>query len=241
MTLSDQLLAALLLYGLPVLFVVILVASVGIPLPASLLLITAGSFVEQGQLNVWAVIGLTAVAAIGGDNISYGIGRWGGRHVINRMLIWIGGDARLRQAEAAAMRWGGPSIFLSRWLVPPLGPPINIASGIAGYSWPAFLFFDVAGEIVWVSLYVSLGRIFSNRVQAMNDLVGDLGWVLVGLVAVLALGWKFAQYLGWRRGLQTEGLVPASDPTSEHDEAGNVTLTSRTAGTSASISKRGKR
>ena len=217
MTLSDQLLAALVVYGLPVLFGVILAASIGIPLPASLLLITAGSFVEQGQLNVWAVLGVTAVAAIAGDNISYGIGRWGGSRVISRMLGWIGGEARLRQAEAAARRWGGPGIFLSRWLAPPLGPAINIASGIAGYSWPAFLVFDVAGEIVWVSLYVTLGRIFSNRVQAMNDLVGDVGWVIVGLVAVLALGRTFVQYLGWGREPQAEGPVLFSQPTSEHD------------------------
>ena len=43
---TDQLLAALTLYGLPVLFVVVLVASIGVPFPLSLVLVAAGSFCE---------------------------------------------------------------------------------------------------------------------------------------------------------------------------------------------------
>ena len=204
MTLSDQLLAALVLYGLPVLFGVVLVASIGIPLPASLLLIAAGSFVEQGELNYWWVMALTAGAAIAGDNIGYALGPWGGRRVLGRVTSWLGGEARLGQAEAAAARWGGAGIFLSRWLLAPLGPAINLTSGIAGYPWPAFLFFDVAGELVWVGLYVTLGRIFSDRVQAINELLGDLGWAIVGAVAVVGLGWKLAQYFGRGRSRQTD-------------------------------------
>ena len=211
MTLSDQLLAALVLYGLPVLFGVILLASIGIPLPATLLLIAAGSFVEQGQLNYWWVLGLTAAAAIGGDNIGYGLGRWGGRRVITRLAGWMGGEVRLKQAENAAARWGGLGIFLSRWLLAPLGPAINLTSGIAAYPWPAFLFFDVAGELLWVGLYVTLGRIFSDRVQAISELLGDLGWVLVGVVGVVILGWKLAEHFGWGRSQQAERA--ATSPT----------------------------
>ena len=48
MSITDQLLEAVLLYGLPVLFGVILIASVGVPFPISLTLVAAGSFVKQG-------------------------------------------------------------------------------------------------------------------------------------------------------------------------------------------------
>jgi hypothetical protein len=50
MTITDQVLAALLLYGLPVLFGVILICSIGVPFPISLMLVAAGSFVEQGEM-----------------------------------------------------------------------------------------------------------------------------------------------------------------------------------------------
>ena len=208
MSLNDQLLAALLLYGAPVLFGVILLAAIGIPLlPASLLLIVAGSFVEEGELNAWWVMGLAAVAAISGDNIGYMLGRWGGRPLVARLIRWTGGESRLRQAEAVATRRGGPGIFLTRWLVPPLGPTVNLASGIVAYPWPAFLFFEATGALIWVGLYVTLGRIFSDRIQDLNALLGNLAWVVVGLVAVLLLGWKFAHYFRGNHPQQDGGAV----------------------------------
>lgn len=122
MSLDDQLLSALTLYGLPVLFVAVLVAASGVPLPATLLLIAAGSFVEQGSLGLWQVLGTALIAAVFGDQIGYGIGRWGGRRLLVRVGRWAGGNARLAQAEDTMERWGGSTIFLSRWLLTPLGP-----------------------------------------------------------------------------------------------------------------------
>jgi membrane-associated protein len=58
---TDQLLAALSLYGLPVLFGVLIVACAGIPLPASLMLVAAGSFTQLGQMKLWQVITVARV------------------------------------------------------------------------------------------------------------------------------------------------------------------------------------
>ena len=189
MNLSDYLLSELGIYGLPLLFVALLVGSVGIPLPASFLLLAAGSFVAQDDLSLWPVLGLAAAGAIIGDNIGYALGRWGGR----RMVTWLGrlfAKNRLSETEKWLKRWGGPGIFFSRWLVTPLGPVVNITSGLTRYSWPRFLFFCVSGEALWVFLYVLLGKLFSGQVQAMSEFFGDLTWVIVGLLVVLLLGWS---------------------------------------------------
>ncbi|MGB9179142.1 MAG: DedA family protein [Pyrinomonadaceae bacterium] len=194
MSLSEYLLSTLGIYGLPVLFGVLLVGSIGVPMPASLMLIAAGSFVQQGEMNGWSVLALAGAGAILGDNVGYALGRWGGRRLSKRMSRWVGGEARLQYAEDWLMRWGGAGIFLSRWLLTPLGPPINFTSGLAGYPWPRFLLFDLAGEALWVVLYVMLGKIFSDRVQAMSEFLGDFTWMIVGLIAVVTLGWKLRQY-----------------------------------------------
>lgn len=55
------------------------------------------------------------------------------------------------------------------------------------------------GEVLWVVLYVMLGRIFSDRVQELMDLLGNLGWVNLGLVVAVVLGWKTVQYLRSQR------------------------------------------
>lgn len=188
MNLSDQLLSAFVSYGLPVLFGVVVAASVGAPLPASLLLITAGAFSQSGDLNYAWVVVAAVLGAVLGDNVGYGIGRWGGRHMATRLSRWFGGPQRLAQAEAAAARYGGAGIFLSRWLLSPIGPAINLTSGLAVYAWPKFVLWDLLGELLWVGLYTLVGRIFSDQVQIMSDLLGSIAGALVGVAATSVLG-----------------------------------------------------
>jgi membrane-associated protein len=190
MSVTDQLLAALLVYGLPVLFGVILICSVGIPFPISLMLVAAGSFVEQGEMKLWEVIAVASVAAVLGDQIGYGLSRWGGRRLINRISRKLGAETNIKQAEALTKRWSGAGIFLSRWLVTAFGPWVNVASGIAAYPWRRFLLWDVLGEVLWVILYVGIGYTFSNRVQTIAEILGNLSWVIVGLIVTVILGWK---------------------------------------------------
>ncbi|HEY2973910.1 MAG TPA: DedA family protein [Pyrinomonadaceae bacterium] len=190
MSISDQVLAALLVYGLPGLFGVILICSVGIPFPISLMLVAAGSFVEQGEMKLWQVIAVASVAAVLGDQIAYGLSRWGGRRLINRISRKIGAEANIKQAEALTKQWSGAGIFLSRWLVTAFGPWVNVASGIAAYPWRRFLLWDVLGEVLWVILYVGIGYAFSNRVQTIAEILSNLSWVIVGLIVTVILGWK---------------------------------------------------
>ena len=193
MSLSDYLLGTLGLYGPTVLFAVLLVSSVGVPAPGSLLLLVAGSFVEQGEMNLWQVLALACAGSVIGDNVGYALGRWGGRRVTSRLGRWFG-ESRLQSAESWLKRRGGGGIFLSRWLLTPLGPFVNIASGLTGYSWPRFLFYDLLGEALWVVLYVLLGRFFSDSVEEVGAMLGDFTWAAVGLLVAALLGWTL-----WRQ------------------------------------------
>jgi membrane-associated protein len=193
LSLSDYLLSTLGVYGLPVLFVALLVGAVGLPLPGSLMLLAAGSFVEQGDMNVWPVLTLSAAGVIIGDNVGYALGRWGGRSLLRRLSRFVG-EKRLKAAEDWLNRYQGAGIFLSRWLITPLSPFINITCGVTGYSWPRFMLYVVAGEALWVLLYVLLGQFFSNRVQEMSELLGDFVWMIVGLLFVVALGWNLLKF-----------------------------------------------
>ena len=204
---TDQLLGLLSTYGLPALFVILTVASVGVPLPVTLVLIGSGSFVAQGEMGLWQVLIICSAGAIFGDQIGYWLGRWGGRKLVHRITRRFGGTEMIERAEAFTKRWGGVGIFLSRWLVTPLGPWINLTSGITGYSWPRFLLWDVLGEVLWVVIYVSLGNIFSDRVGALAQLLGNLTWVIVGVLAMLILGWKLLQYFRSDESPEKTGVV----------------------------------
>jgi membrane protein DedA with SNARE-associated domain len=206
LNLTDQLLAALSLYGLPVLFGVIAIAAAGVPMPVTLMLVAAGSFVELGEMKLWQVLVVASSAAVFGDQIGYALGRWGGHSVLERLRRLKNGEAKIAQARAFAKRWGGAGIFFTRWLVTPLGPWLNLTSGIANYPWGAFLIWDVLGETLWVFIYVLLGKFFSGRVQALLDILGNLSWVIVGLIAAVILAWQLLRSL---RSTETAGHVKA--------------------------------
>ncbi len=199
MSIIDQLLAALSQYGLPMLFGVTAIAAVGVPLPISLMLVAAGSFVELGEMKLWQVIVVAGGAAVLGDQVGYALGRWGGQRLLARLSRRKDGDAKVAQAQRFAKRWGGAGIFFSRWLVTPLGPWLNLTSGIAAYPWSRFLCWDVLGELLWVIAYVMLGKFFSDRIQALVEVLGNLGWVIVGLIATLILSLQLLRYLRPRK------------------------------------------
>lgn len=195
---SEQLLAAVSQYGAPALFGIVAIAAMGVPLPITLLLIVAGSMVSQGAMNLWWTIGLAGAGSMLGDQAGYAIGRWGGPAVIGKLSSLFGKRADLKAMETKAKAWGGPGIFLTRWLLSPLGPWINLASGTAGYPWHRFLLWDLLGEMTGAALYISLGRYFSDRVMSLYGVLGDMTWAIVALAAALILGYQLIGYL--RRG-----------------------------------------
>ena len=194
-SLSGQLLAAFALYGLPVLFGVVLLGSAGVPIPGVVVVIVAGALVQQGELNLWWVVGLACSAAILGDNIGYALGRFGRHHLAHRFIWRLGGESRLKDAEALAGKWSGFGIFLSRWLLTPFGALINLASGMGAYPYPRFLLFDVSGEVLWAIEYVLLGELLSNRIATVMDLLGQVSWVVVGLIGAIIFGWLIVRRL----------------------------------------------
>jgi membrane-associated protein len=184
----EQLLAFVSQYGPPALFVVVMVASIGAPLPIALLLIVTGSLAAQGAMNIWTAIAVAGAGSVLGDLAGYAIGRWGGGALINRITRVLGGKNRLEEMERRARHRAGLYIFLTRWLLSPLGPWVNLASGIAQYPWTRFLLWDILGEFFGVALYISLGEIFSDRVMALDSVQGDVTWAVMALTIAVLIG-----------------------------------------------------
>src|SRR5580658_733376 len=187
---SEQVLAALARYGYPALFAIVAIAAVGVPLPVTLILIVTGSLAAQGAMNVWLAIAIAAVGSVAGYQVGYAVGRWGGTRLVARLSRLIGSAERIAEMDAKAKKWGGAGVFFSRWLVAPLGPWINLASGAADYSWFRFTLWDFLGESFGAVLFIWLGHIFSDRVQEVGAIFGDLTWAILGVLAAAFLGWK---------------------------------------------------
>jgi membrane protein DedA with SNARE-associated domain len=192
---NDQLLAAVAQYGAPALFGIVIIAAIGVPLPITLLLIVTGSMISQGAMNLWWALGVASAGSILGDQAGYAIGRWGGPVVLTKLSSLFGKRTSLQAMEAKAKAWGGPGIFMTRWLLSPLGPWINLASGTASYPWRRFLFWDILGEVTGAVVFISLGRLFSDSVMALYGVLGDVTWAIAALLAAIILGYQLLAHL----------------------------------------------
>src|SRR5205085_10856396 len=115
-------------YGAPALFAVLLIGAIGVPMPATLLLLAAGSFVEQGELNLWHVLVLASTGTIIGDNVGYALGRWGGERAARTFSRLVGGERQFKRAEDWLRWWDGAGVIMARLLVTSLGHQVNLMS-----------------------------------------------------------------------------------------------------------------
>lgn len=193
MDIQAILLSAIANYGASALFVAILLASIGVPLPATFLLVAAGSFVTQGEMQFWSVITAGLAGAVIGDHLGYGVGRFAGSAVIKRVSRRFRAEGMIDQAESTMQKWGGVGIFLTRWLITAVGPYVNLTSGLMNYHLLHFSLWDVIGETLWVLGYVSIGTFFSTQLATISDALGDLTWVAVGVGVIALIGYKLIQ------------------------------------------------
>ena len=132
--------------------------------------------------------------ALGGDQTGYLIGR----SFAGSLERWAQGRKNrtrmLERARASIDDWGGMGVFLSRWLVSPLGPYVNLAGGAGRLRWARFSLWGAAGEMVWVGLYVGLGYGFAGSLTAIAEFAADVSGVLAGGVVALGL-WLWLRVL----------------------------------------------
>ena len=175
-------------HGLPLLFVVIMLESFGLPLPGETALIAFGVLAAEGHYSIVVVIVLAAAAAIIGDNLGYWlIGRLGGRALFRRWG-WLQryADRVLPRAERIMERHGGKTVFFGRF-VAVLRFTAAWVAGLAQMPWWRFLFWNATGGIVWASA-VGLAAFYGGK--AVADAIQRYGlYAALGLAVLVVLGW----------------------------------------------------
>jgi len=182
-------------YGLPFLALIVMLSCLALPVPASLVMLTGGSFIGSGELDGALTFATAFLAAMLGDQLGYVLGKYSGTPFLNRIARTPDRRALIEKARALAREQGGAGIFLSRWLFSPLGPYVNFIGGATGLGWLKFTFWDALGELVWTALYVGLGYRFSDNITAVADIASNIsGFLAAGVIAVF-LGWRMLKVL----------------------------------------------
>jgi membrane protein DedA with SNARE-associated domain len=182
-------------HGLPLLFVVIMLESFGIPLPGETALIAFGILAAQGNYSIVWVIVIAATAAIVGDNLGYWlIGRLGGRRLFERWrFLKRYADRILPRAERLMERHGGKTVFFGRFITV-LRYTAAWLAGLGRMEWWRFLFWNAAGGICWA---VAVGLVAFYAGKAAADAIQRYGLyaaiVIVGGAILVWLGFHFGK------------------------------------------------
>ena len=177
-------------YGLPALAAILAAGQFGAPLPTTILLLTAGALQAAGDLAFWPLVAAGVAGAVTGDHAGYLAGRLAAPAIRRRTAASPRFGAGFARADAFMDRRGTTGVFLTRWLVSPLGPFVNIAAGVSAHPLWRFSLADLAGEMIWVTGYVSLGAIFANQISLIADLLANAGWAIGAVALTGFLGWR---------------------------------------------------
>ena len=204
--LAAALLAWLLIYSYPVVGLTVLVAAVGVPLPSTVVILAAGAMAADGDPNPYALVAVIVLAAVAGDLVSYGMARWGGGAVLDRMGPRVGlTPERIEPLERRFERWGGLLVVATRCVLTGLALPTNLIAGAGGYPLRRFLGYAILGESIWAGGLMGLGWWYGANWVALLDYLNDAFTALTALVLAGVLGFVLVRLLRSK---------PADDPTS---------------------------
>jgi membrane protein DedA with SNARE-associated domain len=175
--------------GYPLLVLLVMSETSGVPVPGETALITASLLASKGDLNIAVVIVLAAAAAIVGDNIGYLIGRKGGRWALERPGRFHRERLRvIATGEPFFERHGPKAVFFGRFV---LGLRVW-ASWLAGAThmrWRSFLLWNALGGICWATtvglIAYFLGRSAGNALQTFG--LFGLGAAALALITAFVL------------------------------------------------------
>jgi membrane protein DedA with SNARE-associated domain len=173
-------------YGYLVVFVLVMLESIGVPVPGETALVGAALYAgSTHKLEIWAIVAVAAAAAIIGDNIGYAIGRYGGAKLLLRYGHKIHlSEERLKIGIWLFRRHGGKVVFWGRF-VSILRTWAAFLAGANHMEWRRFLFFNAAGGIVWATAYGVVYYVFGATLSRLSTTI-DVGLGVVGSLILIA-------------------------------------------------------
>ncbi|HEY2226510.1 MAG TPA: DedA family protein [Xanthobacteraceae bacterium] len=198
-------------YGLWALFTVVMLESMGVPVPGESALITAALYAgSTHQIDIFRVILVTAAAAIIGDNVGYLVGRSLGVRLLVRYGHYLRLDGkRLKLGQYLFMRHGGKIVFFGRF-VAILRTFAAFLAGVNLMSWPRFLVMNALGGICWATLFGGGAYLFGEQI---NRVAGPLRLLfLLAAVCAVAAGLFFVRRYERELEERAEAAIPGPWP-----------------------------
>jgi membrane-associated protein len=184
-------------YGLILLFAIVGAQAAGVAgLPGKTALVTAAILAARDHFEIAHVILVAAVAGIVGGYVGYGVGRIGGRRLIERPAVQKRLGRAIELMEKLFERHGAKAVFIARFLP---GAKVVAApvAGVADMSRLKFAFWHAAGAIGFAVGFGLAGYYGGEGAIELVERYGAYSLIPVALVAVLT--WWLVRVIRRRR------------------------------------------
>src|SRR5262245_10770750 len=162
-------------YSAVILPVLVVAEQVGVPLPAVPALLAVGALAAQGRVSVWLVIGAIAAVALPVDLVWHYLGRQRGARVLTGLCrLALEPDVCVRRTQKIFVQYGVRALLVAKFL-PGLTTVMPPLAGIFGVPRLRFVAYDLAGVILWASLWAGVGYVFSETIEEVVRRVSALG------------------------------------------------------------------
>jgi membrane protein DedA with SNARE-associated domain/rhodanese-related sulfurtransferase len=179
-------------HGYAVTAVAFFAGSCGLPVPLSVVLLTAGATAHSGGLHYWAVVLAAWLAALLGDTLMYYGGRYTGWWLLAGLCQASMNPDTCIFSSANSFYRRGPKTLLFAKFVPGLATVAAPLAGSLNMRLGRFLQLDSGGVLLYVAAWSSVGYLLSHLLRQIIGGVEAAGHV-AGIVALLLV----SGYLLW--------------------------------------------
>ncbi len=180
--------------GYPGLVLLMAIESANIPLPSEVIMPFAGYLAYLGFMNIWWAAFFGALGCVVGSIISWGIGYFGGRPLINRYGKYILiSHHDLDKADNWFKHHGDITVFIGR-LLPVVRTFISLPAGIAKTNIWKFIFYTFIGSYPWCLLLAWIGKKLGENWESIRGYFHGLDWVILILI-LLAIGYYIYRHI----------------------------------------------
>jgi membrane-associated protein len=166
-------------------------------LPGDSLLFVAGALCGMGALQLDWLVPLLVLAAFGGDNTNYWVGRLVGMSLLKRAGGRLIRREHIDKTHAFYEKHGGKTVILARFL-PIIRTFAPFVAGIGMMHYRKFVLFSALGSVAWISSLTVAGYLFGNIPVVKNNLT-----LIIAGIIVISLLPAISEFIRHRRSKQS--------------------------------------
>jgi len=165
------------------------IESACIPLPSEIIAPFAGYLVFTGRFNLFWVAIAGGVGSMVGSWVTYEIGRYGGRPLVEKYGKYILVSKKdLDMADKFFYKYGELSTFIGR-LLPVVRTFISLPAGVAKVRRVPFLIYSFIGSVIWTYLLAYIGMKLGENWNSLRDRLHGFDTAIIVLIILCGVWW----------------------------------------------------